>query len=83
MSPEQIANEVDRLEALVHQQVRQDRQVGGDRLRAALRRRREMLEQNRLRLNCACRACLAAHVTEDPARLCRNGWQTLLQVIGP
>lgn len=79
MSPEQVDAEVDRLEALIHKRERQDGQVAGDRLRTALRHRRELLEQNRLRMNCCCRDCLAGHITEDPARLCPNGYQTLLQ----
>jgi len=83
MTADQINAEVDRLAKLVNQQTQVSRQTEGNRLRSALRRRREMLEQGRLRMNCSCRGCLEALVTEDHTRLCPNGWATLMQVVGP
>lgn len=83
MTPDQINAEVDRLQKLVNQQREASQQAYANRMRSALRRRREMLEQGRLRMNCTCRGCCEALVTEDPAKLCPNGWATLLQVVGP
>ncbi len=74
MEPDQIKQEVARLQGILEERKRKAAEEYQEGLRKTLRYRLAMFEAGRLEMNCTCPACLEAHVTEDPAKLCPQGW---------